>query len=117
MSRIGWAVAGAVVGVFVVRRVSSGLRRATPESVADAGGRFASAVGSRASQGVGAQVRRLADSVADFAAVVREGAAEREDLLRSALGVDAHTGGLDADEAKHLLEHPTREQPASRRAG
>ena len=115
MSRLVWAVAGAVVGTVVVRKVGGALRRATPESVADAGGRFASAVGSKAGQGLSGQVRRLADNVADFTAAVREGAAEREQLLRSALGVDVETGGMDPDQARHLLEHPT--QPEDRLAG
>jgi len=108
VSRLVWAAAGAVVGVLVVRKVASSLRGATPESVADAGSRFAGAVGSRASQGLTGQVRRLADNVADFAAAVRENAAEREELLRSALGVDVETGGVDPDEARRLLEHPTK---------
>lgn len=115
MSRLVWAVAGAVVGTVVVRKASAALRQATPESVVDAGSRFAGAVGSRASQGLTGQVRRLADNVADFAAAVREGAAEREELLRSALGVDVETGGMDPAQARHLLEHPT--QPEDRRAG
>jgi len=108
VSRLLWTAAGAVVGVVVVRKVSEAARRATPESVVDAGGRFASAVGSKASQGVGSQVRRLADAVTEFTAVVRESAAEREELLRSALGVDAETGGLGPEEARRLLEHPTQ---------
>lgn len=116
MSRLAWTAVGAVVGVVVVRKVSDAVRSATPESVADAGGRFAAAVGSKASQGLSGQVRRLADDVADFAAAVRESAAEREEMLRSALGVDTATGGMDPQEARHLLEHPT-EQTHQRRAG
>lgn len=116
MSRLAWTAVGAVVGVVVVRKASAALRSATPESVADAGGRFAAAVGSKASQGLSTQVRRLADNVADFAAAVREGAAEREEMLRSALGVDVETGGMDPEQARHLLEHPT-EQTKPRRAG
>jgi len=116
VSRLVWAAAGAVVGVVVVRKVAASLRSATPESVADAGARFAGAVGSKASQGLTGQVRRLADNVADFAAAVRENAAEREDLLRSALGVDVETGGVDPDEARRLLEHPTQPHE-DRRAG
>jgi hypothetical protein len=122
MSRLAWAAVGAVVGVVVVRKAAAALRSATPESVADAGGRFASAVGAKASQGLSGQVRRLADNVADFAAAVRENAAEREDLLRSALGVDAGTdgSGIDPGEARLLLEHPTQpheHDPRARRAG
>jgi hypothetical protein len=116
VSRLVWIGLGAVVGVVAVRKAGEALRRTTPESVADAGTRFASAVGQNAAAGVGAQVRRLADAVQDFAAAVRESAAEREELLRAALGVDVETGGLDPDEARHLLEHPTEEQ-RSRRAG
>ena len=116
MSRLAWAAVGAVAGVLVLRRVADAARRATPESVADAGTRFASTVGRSASKGVSGQVSRLADAVVDFAAAVRESAAEREDLLRSALGVDVDGRGIDPDEARHLLEHPTR-RTEERRAG
>lgn len=111
MSRLVWAAAGAVGGVLVTRRVVAALRSATPESVVDTGGRVVSAVGTRTATGVSRQVRRLADSVADFADAVRESSTEREALLRAALGVDA--GGLDPDEARQLLAHPTD----TRRAG
>lgn len=116
MSRLVWLGLGAVAGVVVVRRAGAALRRTTPESVADASSRFASALGQNAAAGVGTQVRRLADAVQEFAAAVRESAAEREEMLRAALGVDVETGGLDPDEARHLLEHPTEEHRA-RRAG
>ena len=127
MSRAAWAVAGAVVGVVVVRQGRlDAARRATPESRRRRRGpvrRRPSAA--KASAGLTGQVRRLADSVADFAAAVRENAAEREDLLRSALGVDVDTGGTGPDggpqrvspeEARRLLEHPTQPH-GDRRAG
>ena len=106
---------GSVAGAVLVRKLSDAARRATPESVADASTRFASTVGRNASAGLTGQVRRLTDAVVDFAAVVRENAAEREDLLRSALGVDVDGRGTDPETARHLLEHPT--QPLERRAG
>ena len=59
-----------------------------------------------AGKGLTGQVSRLTDAVVDFAATVREAAAEREDLLRSALGVDVGEGGTDPEQARHLLEHP-----------
>ncbi len=109
-------VVGSVAGAVLVRKLSDAARRATPESVADASTRFASTVGRTASKGLTGQVSRLADAVVDFAAAVREAAAEREDLLRSALGVDVADGGIDPERARHLLEHPT--QPLDeRRAG
>ena len=52
MNRLVWAAVGAVAGVLVVRKVADMARRATPESVADAGTRFASTVGRSASKGV-----------------------------------------------------------------
>ncbi|WP_180357820.1 hypothetical protein [Streptomyces sp. NP160] len=47
----------------------------------------------------------LADGLRDFAADVRSGAAEREEELRIALGVD--TGTIDEATARDLLENPT----------
>ncbi|MFC3687360.1 hypothetical protein [Aquipuribacter hungaricus] len=113
MTRLLVMVVGSLAGAVVVRRLSDAARRATPERVADASTRFASTVGRNASRGVGSQVSRLTDAVVDFAATVREAAAEREEMLRSALGVDVDARGMDPDEARHLLEHPT--QPADGR--
>lgn len=115
MARLVWVAAGAIGGVVLTRKVVSGLRRTTPESVVDVGGRLATAVGTRASSGLGRQIRRLTDEVADFTAAVREGAAEREALLRTALETDTETGGLPPEDARHLLEHPSA--PDARRAG
>ena len=109
MGRLVWAAAGAVGGVVLTRKAVGALRRATPESVVDTGSRVVTAVGTRTASGLTRQVRRLAD----FADAVRESSAEREATLRAALGVDA--GGLDPEEARHLLEHPT--SPDTRRAG
>ncbi|PWJ47985.1 hypothetical protein SAMN06264364_1339 [Quadrisphaera granulorum] len=47
----------------------------------------------------------LSEGVRAFAADVRAGAAEREEELRIALGVD--TGTLDEATARDLLENPT----------
>ena len=107
MKRLVWLLIGAVIGVLLARRLMRLLRSTTPESVAGASGRAAAAVGSRAAAGLGASVRRLADEVAEFTGVVRENAAEREALLRAAMGVDVETGGLAPDEARRLLEDPT----------
>ena len=113
MGRLVWAAAGAVGGVVLTRKAVAAFRRATPESVVDAGSRVVTAVGTRTASGLGSQLRRLTGSVQDFAEAVRESSAEREATLRAALGVDA--GGLDPEEARHLLEHPTA--PDTRRAG
>ena len=108
MNRLVVLAVGAVAGAVLVRTLSRAARGATPERVADASTRFASTVGRTASRGLSGQVSRLADSVVDFAGAVREAAAEREDLLRSALGVDVDGRGIDPEQARHLLEHPTR---------
>ena len=108
MNRLLVMAVGSVAGAVLVRKLSDAARRATPERVADASTRFASTVGRTASRGLTGRVSRLGERVVDFAAVVREAAAEREDLLRSALGVDVDSRGLDPDEARHLLEHPTQ---------
>lgn len=108
MSRLLVMVVGSVAGAVLVRKLSDAARRATPESVADASTRFASTVGRSASRGLSGRVSRLGDAVVDFAATVRSAAAEREDLLRSALGVDVDGRGLDPEQARHLLEHPTQ---------
>ncbi|MGQ7297659.1 hypothetical protein [Quadrisphaera sp. KR29] len=47
----------------------------------------------------------FADGLRDFAADVRSGAAEREEQLRIALGVD--TGTIDEATVRDLLENPT----------
>lgn len=116
MNRLLVMAVGSIAGAVVVRKLSDAARRATPERVADASTRFASTVGRTASRGVAGRLSRAGDAVVGFVATVREAAAEREDLLRSALGVDVDGRGLDPDAARHLLEHPT-EAVDGRRAG
>jgi hypothetical protein len=64
--RIFYVVLGATAGVLLVRRLSRAAEAWTPEGI---GGRVAAAVGG-------------------FVDTVREGMAERETELRSALGID-----------------------------
>jgi hypothetical protein len=63
---------GATVGVLVVRRVTNAASKWTPEGIAGQAG------------GVG-------DRIAEWWAVVQEGAAARERELREALGIDDGT--------------------------
>ena len=87
MRRLFWVALGAAVGVLVVHRVTKAASAFTPEGM----------VGSLSSVG---------DGLRELAGAVREGMAEREHELRVALGVDA--GTLDPEQARALLENPTR---------
>lgn len=73
MKRAFWIALGAAAGVLVARRLSRAARELTPESV---GGRLIEATAG------------LGDAVRDFADAVREAAAQREEELREALGID-----------------------------
>lgn len=86
MGRLFWVALGAAAGVLAVRKVAQTAQAYTPEGIAG---------------GLG----QVADAVRDFAAAVREGAAEREQELRVALGVDA--GVIDPEQARRLIENPT----------
>ena len=90
--RLFYIAMGAAVGVLAVRRATQAARRFTPA------GLQASASGSMAG---------LTAAVSDFAELVREGMAEREEELRVTLGLDGthdlvdtvpgYTGGLEPD--------------------
>jgi hypothetical protein len=87
---------GAVAGVLVVRKLTSVATRFTPAGV---------------QQSMGGAIGNLADAIREFGVQVREGMAEREDELRTSLGLDgshdlvdapeyadpAHTGGVRDD--------------------
>ncbi len=83
MGRLLLVGVGAVVGVVGAVRAVRLVRAASPH------------------EGEGWQ-----ESVRQFVADVRAGAAEREEELRIALGVD--TGTIDEATARDLLENPTR---------
>ena len=66
---------GATVGILAVRRVSAAAEQWQPDNV----------------------LRRLTIAVEDFLADVREAASEREDELRSSLGLDGSHDVVDAN--------------------
>jgi hypothetical protein len=71
VKRLFYVAFGATAGVLVVRRLGQTAARWTPEGLAiQAGG--------------------MGDRVAEWWAVVQEGAAAREHELREALGLDEH---------------------------
>jgi hypothetical protein len=69
MRRMFYVAFGATVGVLVVRRVTAAANRWTPE-------------------GIAAQAGGLGERVAEWWAEVQHYAAQREDELREALGLD-----------------------------
>jgi hypothetical protein len=93
MSRLFWTALGAAVGVYAVRKVSKAAEAYTPAGVAHG-------------------LADFGDGLRELAAAVREGMAEREGELRTALGIDTDTASdsaqrLDAQTARDLLEDPT----------
>jgi len=84
--RVFWVALGAAAGILVVRKLTQTAHAYSPEGIA--GG-----------------LSNVADAFREFADAVREGAAEREQELRVALGVDA--GVVDPEQARRLIEHPT----------
>ena len=79
--RLFYVALGATVGVLVVRKASQAASRLTPAGMA---GGLAGALGG------------LGDAIRDFGAEVRAGMAEREDDLRSQLGLDGTNDLIDA---------------------
>jgi hypothetical protein len=73
--RLFYIALGASVGVLVVRRVSAAAEQWQPDNLA----------------------RRLTIAIEDFLADVRESMAEREDELRSSLGLDGSHDVVDAN--------------------
>jgi hypothetical protein len=72
---------GATVGVLIVRKASQAANRLTPAGMSDS---LTGALGG------------LGDAIRDFGANVREGMAEREDLLRTELGLDGRHDVVDS---------------------
>ncbi|WP_427007457.1 DUF6167 family protein [Pseudarthrobacter sp. H2] len=73
MNRIIWMGIGVAIGVIAFRKITQAQSNLGPE-------------------GLNRAVGRLADGLYDFADAVREGMAERETELRTALGIHA---GID----------------------
>ena len=94
--RLFYITLGAVAGVLVVRKLTQTAQRFTPAGVQES---MVGALGG------------LSEAIRDFGEAIREGMAEREEELRTSLGLDGthdlvdmpeyadpgHTGGLDDD--------------------
>jgi hypothetical protein len=72
---------GATVGILVVRKATQAAQRFTPAGMQSS---MTGALGG------------LGDAIRDFGASVREGMAEREDLLRTELGLDGSHDVVDS---------------------
>ena len=79
--RMFYIALGATVGVLVVRKATQAAQRFTPAGMQ--------------SSMTGALVG-LSDAIREFGASVREGMAEREDLLRTELGLDGSHDVVDS---------------------
>ena len=82
MRRLFWLGMGITIGVLVVRKLTSAAEKLTPQSIA---GQLVEGL------------RDLADAIGDFGADIRAAAAEREQELRTALGLDGSHDLVDAD--------------------
>ena len=79
--RMFYVALGATVGVLVVRKASSAAKRFTPAGV---------------QQGLAGAFGGLTEAIRDFGAEIRVGMAEREQLLRTDLGLDGTHDVVDA---------------------
>jgi uncharacterized protein DUF6167 len=84
--RLFWIALGAAVGIFTVRKVTQTVEQYTPA-------------------GMSRSLASVGDGLREVAEVIREGMAEREAELRTALGVDA--GTLTPEAAQSLLQDPS----------
>ncbi|MDT7571794.1 MAG: hypothetical protein QOE05_1968 [Actinomycetota bacterium] len=79
--RLFYIALGATVGVLVVRKASQAAHRFTPAGV---GSSMTGALGG------------LGEAIREFTAEMRDAMAEREDLLRSELGLDGRHDVVDS---------------------
>lgn len=79
--RMFYIALGATVGILVVRKASQAAKRFTPAGVQSS---MTGALGG------------LGDAIREFGQTVREGMDEREDLLRSELGLDGRHDVVDS---------------------
>ena len=79
--RMFYIALGATVGILVVRKASQAAQRFTPAGVQSS---MTGALGG------------LTEAIREFGATVREGMEEREDLLRSELGLDGRHDVVDS---------------------
>jgi hypothetical protein len=79
--RMFYIALGATVGILVVRKASQAAQRFTPAGMQSS---MAGALGG------------LGDAIREFGLNVREGMAEREELLRTELGLDGRHDVVDS---------------------
>lgn len=79
--RLFYVALGATAGVLIVRRLTAAAQRLTPAGVQGS---------------VNGALGGLAEAIRTFGADVREGMAEREQLLRTDLGLDGRHDVVDA---------------------
>ncbi len=79
--RLFYIALGATAGVLIVRKLSSAAQKMTPAGVQS------SVVGS---------LGGLTEAIREFGATVREGMAEREEVLRTELGLDGRHDAVDS---------------------
>ena len=79
--RVFYIALGATVGILIVRKASQAAQRFTPAGVQ---GSMTGALGG------------LGEAIRDFGATIREGMAEREDQLRTELGLDGSHDVVDS---------------------
>ena len=79
--RMFYIALGATVGILVVRKATQAAQKLTPAGMQSS---LTGALGG------------LGDAIRDFGANVREGMAEREDLLRTELGLDGSHDVVDS---------------------
>ncbi len=79
--RMFYVALGATVGVLVVRKASTAAKRFTPAGV---------------QSGLTGALGGLSDAIREFGAEIRIGMAEREQLLRTDLGLDGTHDVVDA---------------------
>ncbi len=79
--RLFYVALGATAGVLLVRKLTATANKLTPAGV---------------QSGISGGLGNLADAIREFGANVREGMAEREDELRTGLGLDGSADQIDA---------------------
>jgi hypothetical protein len=79
--RLFYISLGATAGVLIVRKLTATAGKLTPAGV---------------QTGIVGALSNLSDSIREFGALVREGMAEREDELRTGLGLDGTHDIIDA---------------------